>query len=187
MDIEIQNKLWSELSDETKQEYINAYNFHIEHSEMPEECEDGGYDLTVLRSETIAKELVNMFGLHNLTAPIGPTYAEINEKLYEHKCNIIQFMSTTSVLHERKITAINKILEVAKFFNGDWKPDFDDDSKLWYIYLDYRDDEEGKVKVHWKLHTSANSEFVYFRTEEFALMCIKILGEETIRTALKEY
>ena len=67
MDKEIQDKLWKGLSEETKQEYREKYKFHLADSKRdPKDYFGGGYDLTVLRSETIVKELITMFGEHNL-------------------------------------------------------------------------------------------------------------------------
>lgn len=78
-----QDKLWSQLSEETKLEYIEKYKFHLAESKREMKCKDGGYDLTVLRSNTIVDELINMFGFHNLNPlPPEPKTWEDVEKTY---------------------------------------------------------------------------------------------------------
>ena len=67
IDRELQDKLWHGLSEETQAEYREKYKFHLADSKRdPKDNFGGGYDLTVLRSETIIEELVTMFGEHNL-------------------------------------------------------------------------------------------------------------------------
>lgn len=64
---ELQDELWNGLSEETQAEYREKYEFHLDDSKRdPKDNFGGGYDLTVLRSETIIEELVTMFGEHNL-------------------------------------------------------------------------------------------------------------------------
>lgn len=180
---EEQDKNWALLSEESKSEYRTEYKYRLEDSERDPECPEGGGDLTVFRSQTIVEELENMFGLHNLKPTL--TYANIHNKLYEHKCNLIQLMCTTSIRHERKIEAINKLLEVAKYLNknedgSDWVPDWKSNSRdRWYIFIDV----EGDVHVDEELD-GLNSRIVYFRTEELAKQAIQILGEDIIKLAL---
>lgn len=67
IDRELQDKLWQGLSEETQAEYREKYKFHLDDSKRdPKDNFGGGYDLTVLRSETIVEELETMFGRHNL-------------------------------------------------------------------------------------------------------------------------
>ena len=71
-------------------------------------------------------------------------------------------------------------MNVAKYLNGDWQPDWDDEnSRKWYIKID------GKKRIlcvsgNYYIQISA----IYFNTEELAKQAIEILGEETIRLAL---
>lgn len=84
----------------------------------------------------------------------------------------------TSKKQAEKLLAINKLMNVAKYLNGDWKPDWDECKEyIWSICLDgdYID-----VVYSFK----CNSELVYFKTKELARQAIEILGEETIKLAL---
>ena len=193
---EEQDKNWALLSEESKSEYRTEYKYRLEDSERDPECPEGGGDLTVFRSQTIVEELENMFGLHNLKPTL--TYESVHNKLYEHKCNLIQLMCTTSIRHERKIEAINKLLEVAKYLNKDWKPDFyyseiDENGYIlktnWFFYIDHEVDDNG---THNETLAITNESCwctapVYFHTKELAEQALEILGEETIRLALGDY
>ena len=156
MNKEQQDKLWNELSEESKEIVINNYR--------------NTYSSNVYAIE-------QLFGSHNLN-PKPLTYEDINAKLYEHKSNIIQFMNTTSIKHEKKINAINKLLEVAKYLNKDWKPDWKDDNQVkWFIEL-----IGDGIDIDYAI--DYNSRIVYFPTSELAEQAIQILGEEIIRLAL---
>lgn len=86
----------------------------------------------------------------------------------------------TSKRQAEKLLAINKLMNVAKYLNGDWQPN-------WY------NEEEGKYYIQIENVTKNlnidctglfNSSIVYFKSEEFAKQAIEILGEETIKLAL---
>ena len=77
-----------------------------------------------------------------------------------------------------KLLAINKLMNVAKYLNGDWQPD-------------WNNEEEGKFyieNVSKNLNIDCtglfNSDIVYFKSEELAEQAIEILGEKTIKLAL---
>lgn len=79
-----------------------------------------------------------------------------------------------------KVLAINKLLNVAKYLNGEWKPNWKDaDEKKYFIYICPRD-----CYTSVKSATVHMSDIVYFKSEELARQTIEILGEETIKTAL---
>lgn len=163
MNKEQQDKLWNELSKEYK-DYIRERYLKLRDTVATADC-----------------MLIELFGSHNLN-PKPLTYEDINAKLYEHKSNIIQFMNTTSIKHEKKINAINKLLEVAKYLNGDWKPDWNNEDNEFYTLG--IDPDYNSVKVIEVNMQRVPTELVYFRTKELAEQAIQILGEETIRLAL---
>ena len=88
-----------------------------------------------------------------------------------------------SVQQAGRLKAIHQLMNVAKYLNGDWIPDWKDSNQFKYsIYLDYFYPEhpgKGFIKI------SRNSIFdlgcVYFKSEELAKRAIEILGEEKIR------
>lgn len=86
----------------------------------------------------------------------------------------------TSKKQAEKLLAINQLMNVAKYLNGDWQPD-------------WNNKEEGKYYISFT-HISNNlfiecvSEFqnggIYFKSRELVQQVIDILGEETIKLAL---
>lgn len=167
---EQQDKLWNELSEESKKFILNRYNWLKSQREIAVDTISWNeYQLGL-------KEWEEMYGPHNLNPTL--TYKDINAKLYEHKANIIHFMNTTSIKHEKKINAINKLLEVAKYLNGDWKPDWENGIQYkWFIRI-----VSNEVVADYTI--GYIDSFVYFRTQELAEQAVKILGEEIIRLAL---
>lgn len=83
----------------------------------------------------------------------------------------------TSKEQAEKLLAINKLMNVAKYLNGDWTPNWNDNAQSkYYFYL--------TNAIYISIVTSMNLNTVYFKTRELAEKAIKILGEETIRLAL---
>ena len=174
-----QDELWNGLSAETQEAYRENYKFYLANSEREIKCNDGGYDLTVLRSQTIVKELENMFGAHNLKPQMKVTYDTILSDLKEvGKFSVIPAnLVYASRKQFEKVEAITKLLNVAAWLNGDWKADFKNTERKWYLSI-----IDGQIKLDYTI--SNNYSVVYFRTNELALQAIQILGEETIRLAL---
>lgn len=144
-----------------------------EYADNIKRIESLGEDCNSIDLQAVNAEYEALFGKENLEPEY--TFKDIHDKLYAHKCNIIQFMTTTSIRHEKKINAINNLLEVAKFLNGDWVPD--EDETKWFIRI-----ENNQIIVDWRKNLMG--EIVYFRSEKIARQAISILGEETIRMAL---
>lgn len=85
----------------------------------------------------------------------------------------------TSKKQAEKLLAINKLINVAKYLNGDWTPDWNDcGQNKYYLYL------SNSTNIYVSIVTSMSSNIVYFETRELAEKAIKILGEETIKLAL---
>lgn len=77
------------------------------------------------------------------------------------------------------ILAKNKLANVAKYLNNGWRPDNDEEDYGWIIYSGhYRLDFE-------EASTYDLNSNVLFKSEELARQAVEILGEETIRLALK--
>lgn len=81
----------------------------------------------------------------------------------------------TSEKQAKKLLAINQLMNVAKYLNGNWKPG---QNNFKYTIVITRDN---KVSIG---ATHLNNEIVYFKTEELAKEAIEILSEETIKLAL---
>lgn len=85
-----------------------------------------------------------------------------------------------SLKQAEKLIAINKLMNVAKYLNGDWHPDWDKpQEKKYYIKVDAY---PYNLKVDFNLcYRDGN---IYFKSEELAKQAIEILGEDTIKLAL---
>lgn len=84
----------------------------------------------------------------------------------------------TSHKQAEKLLAINKLMNVAKYLNGDWRPNFWNLNQRKYIlYICGNDIKIGETIVTY-------SDIAFFKSKELAKQAIDILGEETIKTAL---
>lgn len=86
----------------------------------------------------------------------------------------------TSKKQAEKLLAINKLMNVAKYLNDGWQPDWNDKEEgKHYISLEH---------VNNSLSIDCTGLFqennIYFKSEELAQQAIEILGEETIKLAL---
>lgn len=117
------------------------------------------------------------------------TYDDVARELFKDKNRYITTFSClkggkdvtcTSSRQAEKLIAINKLMNVAKYLNGDWKPNWEEaDEKKYFIYICPID-----CYTSVKSATIHMSDIVYFKSEELAKQAIKILGEQTIKTAL---
>ena len=90
-------------------------------------------------------------------------------------------LSLFSDSQAKKMEAINKMLVVAKYLNGDWKPDWENyDEEKFRVHID-----ESSVGVSYNVNF--NYSICYFKTRTLAKQAIDILGEDTIRYALGDY
>lgn len=82
-------------------------------------------------------------------------------------------------LQAEKLDSINKLLNVAKYLNGNWNPNWRIiGRKKWYIQLC-----EDEIEIA-SINNVCNYAIVYFKTEEDAQRAIDILGVRTIKLAL---
>lgn len=90
----------------------------------------------------------------------------------------LKFYATSSKMFD-KIHAIDKLMIVAKYLNGDWQPDWSDNAEAkWFVYSS----NEGKeIKVD--CFRTTQHPFIYFKSKNLAEKAIEILGEETIKLA----
>ena len=104
----------------------------------------------------------------------------INE-LADHNLSyddIVSSNNCTSKKQAEKLLAINKLMNVAKYLNGDWQPNWDyQHEKKYYIYV-----ENKQTKICYTDTVQYNN--IYFKSVELTQQAIEILGKETIRLAL---
>ena len=106
-------------------------------------------------------------GIHHTLG--GNTYSCANNSAAKHQLECI--------------LAKNKLANVAKYLNGDWKPGITEDGHFdaYVLYTTAKRDHIGIVKIS---HCSENSN-VLFESRELAKRAIEILGEETVKLALE--
>lgn len=97
-----------------------------------------------------------------------------NQYLDENNC--------TSEKQVQKLLAINKLMNVARYLNGDWQPNWGNNDGYEYKYYLFIDYPGNKIEIAYI--ASCCSDGIYFKSEELAKQAIEILGEETIKLAL---
>lgn len=79
-----------------------------------------------------------------------------------------------------KLFAINMLMNVAKYLNDGWQPNWNNEEEgKYYIQI-----ENVSKDLNIDCTGLFNSSVVYFKSEELAQKAIEILGEETIKLAL---
>lgn len=92
-------------------------------------------------------------------------------KVGERGYNDINNCTTTA--QAKRMIAYNKLMNIAKYLNGDWKPDFDGDHKNWNIIK--------TSNTFIAMNTTAlNKASVYFKSEDLVLEAIRLMGEESL-------
>ena len=110
------------------------------------------------------------------------TYKEIAEKLNKDTCFFIakgkiqsyaQYASydnpcvANSYRQIEKILAINQLMNIAKYYNGDWKPDWDNKSTYKYV-IQYNEIENKHTHYSVDYDVCLNRCCVYFKNEKDA-------------------
>lgn len=128
--------------------------------------------------------------------PKVPTYNDVAESLF--KDNIYYYICENGEVHQsfdncsiydsnnciteeqvNKLLALNKLINVAKYLNGNWEPDFSDIEPKCLIEIRNKDLIIDKCFF-------TNNGFPCFKTKELAQKAIEILGEDTIKLALSQ-
>lgn len=157
---------------------VNDFVNHKPYSEIPPIGfkEDGTTVVAKTPEQTyedVAKDLFNKpYHYINSCGEIG----QLNNGFSFHYAEPNNF---TSRKQAEKLLALNKLMNVAKYLNGDWQPKFyDGNEKKWYIYID----EDGDFDTSFSKELVTTS--VYFKSQELAEKAIEILGNYTISLAL---
>jgi hypothetical protein len=122
-------------------------------------------------------ELVNKIK-EELNKPKKINYAYVESYLSSTYKQLVSLSTCTTEEQVKKLMAINKMLNVAKYLNEDWKPDWKDKMCKYKINI-YNSNE---ISIEDNVGVITN--FVYFKTKELAQQAINILGEDIIRIAL---
>lgn len=83
----------------------------------------------------------------------------------------------TSEKQVKKLLAINQLMNVAKYLNDDWQPNWNNRSEIKYYISLYRG-----INIY--MTPDFHCSDIYFKSKELAQQAIDILGEETIKLAL---
>ena len=79
----------------------------------------------------------------------------------------------TSKAQAKRMIAFNKLQNIAKYLNGDWKPKFDGEDSNWYI-----------IKLnngyYPNYNSLANNGSVYFKSAKLANEAIRLMGKESL-------
>lgn len=97
-------------------------------------------------------------------------------KIYTATIGVVNYNDQNNCTTEAQakcLLAFNKLMNIAKYLNGDWKPDFDGDHENWHI------GKEGDTFL--VMYTKyVNKASVYFKSEEAANEAIRLMGEDSL-------
>ena len=102
------------------------------------------------------------------------TYQEISKKFQPYNYSV-----STNAKNLSKLITFRKLLEVADYLNGDWKPDWNDVKQIKYFILYNEYNANQKIYVADCYYT--NQGIAYFSSYENAKKAIDIIGEEELR------
>ena len=89
------------------------------------------------------------------------------------RANYNDLNNCTSYAQAKRLLAFNKLMNIAKYLNGDWMPDFDGDHENWNI------GKEGDTFL--AMYTRyVNKASVYFKSKDIALEAIRLMGEDSL-------
>ena len=97
-------------------------------------------------------------------------------KIYTATIGVVNYNdqnNCTTEAQAKRLLAFNKLMNIAKYLNGDWKPDFDGDHENWNIGKD------GDT-FHVMCTKYVNKASVYFKSKDLALEAIRLMGEDSL-------
>ena len=121
---------------------------------------------------------------------VAITYDDITKKLFlnkkiffilgkyidsgtAHDENYYDSDNCTSEAQAKRMAAFNKLQNIAKYLNGDWKPVFDGSNQNW----DINKNCDTFIAIHTRYLNKAS---VYFKSEDLAYEAIRLMGEESL-------
>lgn len=136
----------------------------IEGDEKPTNDAEEGKPITyddILKNSTLRRLHIGYVTKNNILE--GKQYCST----YEDAINC------TTRAQAKRMIAFNKLQNIAKFLNGDWKPNFDRDDEKWNI------NKDGDTFI--EMYTRRlNKAGVYFKSQELTKEAIRLMGEESL-------
>lgn len=93
--------------------------------------------------------------------------------IYSDENNYNDLNNCTSMAQAKRVAAFIKLQNIAKFLNGDWKPNFDKDDEKWNI------NKCGDTFIAMYTKT-LNKASVYFKSQELTKEAIRLMGEDSL-------
>lgn len=97
-------------------------------------------------------------------------------KIYTATIGVVNYNdqnNCTTEAQAKRLLAFNKLMNIAKYLNGDWKPNFDGDHGNWNICKD----GDTLLATYTRNVNKAN---VYFKSKDLAYEAIRLMGEESL-------
>ena len=104
--------------------------------------------------------------------PKNVTYDDIQNKIMPYTDTVF-----TTPMHKQKCITFRKLLEVADYLNGDWKPDWDNKIQTKYSIVYNYDNKTFEILSRYYM----NSVGVCFSSRENARKAIEIIREEELK------
>ena len=104
------------------------------------------------------------------------TYWLGNKKInffYPDEFNFNDINNSTSEAQVKRLAAFNKLQNIAKYLNGDWKPDFDGNHENWSITKT----DDDFLATYTRNVNKAN---VYFKSRDLTFEAIHLMGEDSL-------
>ena len=104
------------------------------------------------------------------------TYWLGNKKInyfYPDENSINDINNSTSEAQVKRLAAFNKLQNIAKYLNGDWKPNFDGETFNWSII-------EECCSYGAQYNRATNDGSVYFKDASLANEAIRLMGKESL-------
>jgi hypothetical protein len=130
-------------------------------SALDEETQEKPITYDDVLKELFLDKIASWVGISKIyTATVGEAnYNDIN--------------NCTSYAQAKRLLAFNKLMNIAKYLNGEWMPNFDGNNKNWFIRI-----ENGKYVA--RFNKWFNNGSVYFKSEEAANEAIRLMGEDSL-------
>lgn len=107
------------------------------------------------------------------------TYEDVARELFSDNNAYYANYKCASEKQAEKLLAINRLMNVAKYINDGWQPDWHNcNESKYYIEILHNDE----ICVTFLAALKGGD--IYFKSKELAEKAIEILGEDTIRLAL---
>lgn len=102
------------------------------------------------------------------------TYDDICKELFSDMIAYKKSVKCTNPEQVKRLDAYNKLMNIAKFLNNGWKPNFKDATQKWFITEQYFGEYQAKFTC------SDNYGYVYFMSKHLTNEAIRLMGEESL-------